>query len=112
MSRKNVLPIYKIFDEVSLATDQTSPTTNIEFLDNCCIQLVWTTSNAIGTFYIEVSMDGDHWSAIDITSPTIAGASDHCLLDLVFLAAPKIRVRYDATSGTGTLTGFISAKML
>jgi len=110
--RKNVLPIFTIFDGVSLATDQTSPTSNIEFLDNVCVQLQWTTSNAIGTFYVEVSMDAVHWTPIDITSPTIAGASDHCLLDLVFLAAPKIRVRYDATSGTGTLTGFISAKML
>ena len=107
-----MLPKYKIFDEVSLATDHTSPVSNIEFLDNICIQLQWLTSNAVGVFYIEVSMDGEHWTAIDIPPPAIAGADDHCLLDLVFLSAPMIRVRYDATSGTGTLTGFISAKML
>lgn len=111
--RKNVLPIYKIFDEVSLAGNLTSSTSNIEFLDNVCIQLIWTTSDAVGVFYVEVSMDGEHWTPIDLSpSPAVAGTSNHCLLDLVLLAAPKIRVRYAATSGTGTLTGFISAKMI
>lgn len=110
--RKNVLPKFRLFDEVSLASDIISPIVNVEFLDNVCLQLIWTTSDAIGDFYIEVSLDGEHWSALDIASITLAGVNDHCLLDLVFLAAPLIRVRYDSTSGTGTLTGFISAKML
>jgi hypothetical protein len=110
--RKNVLPRFTIFDGASLGTDLSSPTTNIEFLDNVCIQLQWTTSDAVGEFTVEVSMDGDHWTPLGFAPVQVNQVDDHSLLDLVFLSAPLIRVRYTRQSGSGSLTGFISAKML
>jgi len=112
MSRKNVLPRYTIFNNASLESDLISPTTNIEFLDNIAIGLKWTTSDAIGTFYVEISMDGENWVPVEGVSIAVAGSTDHALLELVFMAAPLIRVTYDRTSGTGSVLGYISAKMI
>jgi len=110
--RKTILKKYKIFDSASLGGDLTSPVTSVEYLDSVCIQLQWTTANAVGTFAVEVSVDGEYWTALTGIAPLVAGANDHALINITLLPSPFIRVTYDRTSGTGTVNGYISAKMV
>lgn len=112
MSRKNALaPIPLIVNE-SMATSITSPSIEIQWLDNVCVQLVWT-GTPTGTFSVEGSLDQVSWAAL-ILNPTIsaAGSADNALIDLNQLSFPYIRVVYTASSGTGTLNALLGAKMI
>lgn len=123
MSRKNNLQVFQLITAGDMsAASLTSPVTNIQFLDNIGIQLSWTGS-PVGTFTVQVSADynqdslgnvlaAGHWVTLTLpTSPTTASGSP-IYLDLNQLSAPWIRVVYTKTSGTGSLSAFITAKML
>lgn len=124
MSRKNNLRQYQnIVDGDMSDSEIISDVTNIQWLDNISVQLNFT-GTPVGAFYIEVSADhaedenknilvSGTWVPIDLFPvPVASGAADTILIDLNQLATPWIRVRYARTSGSGTLNGFISGKML
>lgn len=120
MSRKNnILKFQNITNgDMSQATI-TSAITDIQFLDNIGIQLNFTGS-PVGIAAIQVSADhaqdmfgnvtmAGSWATI--TSSSMVGGSP-IYFDLNQLSAPYLRIVYTKTSGTGTLNGFITAKML
>lgn len=118
-STKNFLKNYKIIDAQSMGADVTSSVTNIQVIDNVGIQISFTTSDAVGTFYVQISADYDAhlgtgtWINLDLSStPTAASANADYYLDLNQLSAPWIRLFYDRTSGTGTLNAYITGKMV
>lgn len=122
-STKNVLRKWDAIVAGSMATNITSPVTNVQFLDNICIQLNFT-GTPTGTFSVEVSIDHEqdsqgaiiqagNWVALPLDpTPVAAGAADQIILDLNQISQPWIRVIYTATSGTGSLDMIISAKMI
>lgn len=119
---KNQLNQYKIVNAVSMGADITSSPVNIKFLDNISIELDFT-GTPTGTFQIQGSVsynqsvpmnvqdNAGFWVPITLpTSPVASGAAGQILIDMNQLSFPWIRVVYVRTSGTGTLTGWISAK--
>ena len=122
-STKNVLRKWDAIVAGSMATNITSPVTNVQFLDNICIQLNFT-GTPTGTFSVEVSVDHEqdsqgavtqagNWVALPLEpTPVAAGSADQIILDLNQISQPWIRVIYTATSGTGSLDMIISAKMI
>lgn len=124
MSRKLTLAPYKVIDAASMGASLTSTVTNIQYLDNVGVQLNFTTSDAVGTFQVQVSMDysqdaagnvlnAGNWVTLTLNpSPTSASATDHIYIDINQVSAPYMRVTYTRTSGTGTLTAYITGKML
>lgn len=120
-STKNVLPPYHAIIAQSMAADITSPVSNIQYLDNCMIQLNFT-GTPTGTFDVQVSEDyrfqGDpsntgNWVSLPLApAPLASGSADQIVLDLNQLPGPWIRVVYSRTSGTGTLDMYITAKMI
>lgn len=133
MSRKsNLLKFQNIVAGDASLTSVTSTITNIEHLDNIGLQFSWTGS-PVGTFAVQVSVDhaqdtngnvtvAGSWTAIPLsylssgsmttatTIPTSVGSPIY--VDLNQLSAPWIRVVYTKGSGTGTLTGYITAKTI
>lgn len=126
MSRKNNLQQFQTITNGNMSADILSPVTCIQFLDNVGIQLNFT-GTPTGTFNIQVSADynqdnngnvlnAGNW--VTLTPPALssvpvaAGSPDTIFIDLNQLSAPYIRVQYAATSGTGSLNAFITAKML
>lgn len=118
-STKNILRKYQILTAQSISASFTGATpVNIQYLDNIAIQLNITTSDGIGTFLVQASIDYDpnthdsgNWVNLVLSpSPTVASANNVILLDLNQLSFPWIRVSYSRTSGTGTVSGFISGK--
>lgn len=100
-----------IVDAQSMGASITSGGFNVGGFPYVAIQGAFTTSDAVGTFSVEGSLDGSTWSAIGLSStPTAASASDNFLIELAPTCAPILRLKYSRTSGTGTLTAKIFAK--
>lgn len=105
-----------------MATNLVSPVTQIEFMDNIGVQLNFTTSDAVGTFNVQVSMDhtqdqygnvtnAGNWINLALSpSPVAASADNQIFIDLNQLSAPYLRVIYTRVSGSGTLNGYICGK--
>lgn len=122
--RKNVLPLYTIISNGDMSQSSlTSLATNIQFMDNVCIQLVWTGTPS-GAFTIQGSLthqqdsqgniiNAGTWTDLSLSpAPVAAGSASSILIDMNQLSFPWIRVTYTKTSGTGTLTAVIGGKML
>lgn len=122
MSRKNTLNPIQMLNAVSLAADIAATPLRIQYLDNVSMQLIVTTSNAVGTFYVQGSLDyavneggivtnTGTWTSLTLSPvPTLASANTTILLDLNQLSFPFVRLIYTRVSGTGTVTAYGSAK--
>lgn len=109
----------------------TSLVTNIQMLDDIGVQFNWTDSPS-GAFQVQVSADyaqdaegnvtnSGQWASVAFTYllsgtvttattiPTSVGTPIY--LDLTLLSAPWIRTVYTG-SGAGTLTAYVTAKMV
>lgn len=122
---KNTLLKYVLFDgtanNMTGTTVLTSPVIPLEFLDNLGVQFHFT-GTPTGTFAVQVSADHAQdsqgvvtvlgsWVPITLTpSPVAAGAADDIYIDLNQLSSPWVRIVYTNASGTGTLSGWATAK--
>lgn len=108
-SRKYLTP-YSVITNGSMAGNLTSTVTDIRYLDDVAVQLVWT-GTPTGTFQIQGSLDQVTWNSLSLTpAPAAAGAAGTYLIDLEGLSFPYIRTTYIASSGTGTLNVLVSGK--
>ena len=119
MSRKNQLNKFQTINNGDMSQSSiTSSVTNIQYLDSIGIQLQWTGS-PVGSLAIQLSADyaqdaqgnvtnSGNWTTMQSISTT--GGSP-VYVDITETSSPFIRVVYTKTSGTGTLNGFITAKM-
>lgn len=122
--RKNFLKPFKIINAGDMSTASLiSSVTNIQYMDNICIELVFTGS-PVGTFAVQGSADYDqdaqgvvlnagNWVALTLSpSPAATGSANSILIDMNQLSFPWMRVVYTKTSGTGTLNAYIGGKMI
>jgi hypothetical protein len=128
---KNILKPFQTVTAGNMSASITSQVTTIQFLDNLGLQLDWTGS-PIGSFQVQVSADYNQdimgnvlnagsWSPIILTYippsgslttatsiPTSVGSPIY--VDLNQTSAPYIRVVYIASSGSGSLNAYVTAK--
>lgn len=121
MPIKNTLLKYQNFINADMSGDLVSAVTNIQFLDDIGVQLNFT-GDAVGDFFVEISIDyaqdsqgvvtnPGHWVAITLSpAPVASGADDQIFIDIQQISAPWIRVSYASSSGSGVLNGFLCAK--
>lgn len=124
MGRKNVLEPVLIASSQSLGASFNSAATLIDFLDNCAYQINVTTSDAVGTFDVQGSLDyfpgnanqaavTGNWVSLGVSpTPTLASASDVIMINLNQLPFRAIRVAYTRSSGTGTCNIYIMSKQI
>lgn len=124
--QKNVLLPVKLLAQQSMAANFTSPATVIKYTDNVCYQINATTTNSIGTFAVQTSLDyvpandpagpavAGNWTTLALSgTPTINAASDTISINLNQVPASAIRLVYTSTTaGTGTCDIYITAKGL
>jgi hypothetical protein len=112
--RKNVLQNYKAINAGDMSGNLTSPSTNIQFLDNIGIQLLFPGAVASGQFFIDASLDNVNWSTLDIIPGMVASDPDgQILIDMNNMSFSHIRIRYVAVPGdVGSLTAFIEGKSI
>jgi hypothetical protein len=130
--RKANLKAWQAVSNAAMTSNITSPVSNVEFLDNCAYEFIWTGSPT-GTFSVQVSIDynqdnngnvtnSGNWSTVPVTYwngtafvtgltvPTSVGSPVY--IDLNQMSAPWIRAAYTFASGSGTLSIWTTAKMI
>ncbi len=124
MARKQVLKNYTIIPATNIATDPTitSAVTAIAFMDNICIQFVWSGTSPVGALDIQGSatyqqdelgnvIKAGTWTSITLSpTPAVSGNTGSWLVDMNQLSFPYIRAVYTRGSGSGTLTATIAGK--
>jgi hypothetical protein len=121
---KNVLQPYQVFTAQAMTATVHSQPTNCQYIDNMQYQLVWTGS-PVGTFSVEVSsnyqqsgqgsqitvLNPGTWEPLPLTATiTASGSADDALIDLNQVPCPWVRLSYNFTSGTGSVTATVSGK--
>jgi hypothetical protein len=93
---------------------QGEPYTTIDQVDKIGIVLDWNGSSPVGEFFVECSYllpgttDYTPWQALNFGNPIdISGNSGSHLLSIIDPPFQKMRLRYDRTSGSGSLTAVI-----
>ena len=119
--RKDVLNPkgFKIFNEVNISTNQTSDIIYVPYLDNIGIVVSWSGTSPVGELKVEVSNQQENpnesmvWSELDFgSSIVISGNTGDHLISITQIPFNAVRLKYVSTSGTGTLTANIEAKMV
>lgn len=117
MGRKTTA-LHKMFDEVDISSTQTSEASSVLGLDYCTIHVTWSGSSPVGTITVEATND-----RIDTTDTpvyreldfgaTISVSGNSGEHDLVIneLSFNAIRIKYTSSSGTGTMTARLVAKV-
>lgn len=119
-------PIFPLVKNGDMSANIISPPTNINMLPGLSYDLQWTGA-PVGTFSVQVSNsysqnpDGSvqtpgQWSTLlpssfQGTYPVPAGSPGNGFLDIVGTEAAWIRLVYNFTSGTGSLTVIPAAKV-
>lgn len=122
-SSKGVLLPFAVISGGNMAGNITSAPTNTQYLDNVVYVLSWpATGSPNGTFAVQVSEDytvsstgtvtnSGTWVPITLSATiTAASVADNALIDLNQLPSSWVRIVYTRSSGTGTLTGYVSGK--
>jgi hypothetical protein len=110
MPCRNFLNPFQLVSAGDMSATITSARVDIRYLDNISVQLNFTGSPT-GTFDVLGSIDGINYIALTI-SPALAatGSGGQLLVDLNQLSVPFIKVRYNFTSGSGSLDVWVSGK--
>lgn len=125
MAKKSNLSRYQLISAGDGSGDLVGAVTSIQFLDNIGYQINMTGSNMTGTFNVEVSADYEqdqngnvinagNWIPLPLlpSASVITGAPTNIYIDITQISAPYIRLTYIHVSGSGTVSAFITAKVL
>lgn len=126
MSRKNVLSPQLIESAHSLAASFNSTPTMVTNTDNVAYQINVTTTDSVGSFAIQGSVDyqpatantaavSGNWVDLGLGggTPTVNMANDSLLFNLSLLPFNAVRVAYtQTTAGTGTCNIYIMSKQV
>ena len=125
MSAKTILKPYQILKNQDMTTSFVSNPTSIQITDNTAYELVWSGTPA-GIFNVQVSLDyapgtgpnslpinPGNWTNITLSTPVVAsGTSNYAFIEISQSSSAYIRISYTATSGTGTVNGYVSGKSI
>jgi len=123
MARKDTLKSYVLLNEQSTASsfDTYSNPTNIDYLDNVGIQVVWT-GTTVGVLEVYGSNDAanaqqgkypTNWSKFEFGATiNVDTTNSDLLIHMNQVPYSWIALKYTATSGTGTMTAKLTVKMV
>ena len=123
MARKNTLKSYVLLNAQSTASsfDTYSNPTNIDYLDNVGIQVVWT-GTTVGVLEVYGSNDDanaqqgkypTNWSKFEFGATiNVDTTNSDLLIHMNQVPYSWIALKYIATSGTGTMTAKLTVKMV
>lgn len=123
MSAKTILRPYQVLSAGDMSTSITSAPTNVQMIDNAGYSLSWS-GTPVGAFSFQCSADytpgtfpSDYpvnagtWTTMTLSANiTASGSPDNAYVDLTLLSAPWIRVVYTRTSGSGSLSIWVTGK--
>lgn len=114
---KNAVNPFKLIDAGDMSGNLTAVVANgvfqngVLYLDNIGFQYIWT-GTPTGTIALQFSQDGTNWTTM-VLSPAItqpAGSAGNDGSNVNQFPYKYIRVTYTRSSGSGSLTVWMSAK--
>lgn len=128
MSTRTVLRPTVVASAASMAADITSEATVLQSLSMVNYSITWTGSTPIGTVSVQASNDckvgadgtvtGGTWNKLPlevdgemVTDIPLTGNSGQAMIDVFGLSAFAVRLFYERTSGTGSLTATVAGKV-
>lgn len=123
MSAKTIINATQILSNVSMTNPIATTPTSLKIIDNSGFQMVWTGA-PVGTFNVQVSLDykpgqfpdetpqnAGNWITLPLNTPiTASGVPDIAYADLALMSSPWVRLIYTPTSGTGSLSVWVTGK--
>lgn len=125
MARKDVL-VHQLASAQSLAASFNSDPTVISYSDNIGYQINVTTTNSVGIFTVQASLDyaksitgavlnSGTWVDLTLAGgvPSVAAANDQIIISLNQLPFVAVRLKYTSSvAGTGTAGLYIVSKQV
>lgn len=130
MSTRTHLAPYTVFNAVSMASDQTSTPTVLSSLSSVSFDISWTGTSPVGTIEVQISNSyklnaagqqevAGSWTTVPVmdssgsivSSIPVSGNTGSAFIDVVKTAGYAIRLFFDSTSGTGSLTAVVTGKV-
>ncbi len=123
MSSRPQLSPYPVIEDGDMSGDIISEPSLIQKLSMISYEVLWDGTSPVGSIIVEGSNDYSEnadgsvknagtWAALPLsTSTPIVGNSDRGMIDIFATSIYAIRLRYDRTSGTGTLNVIASGKV-
>lgn len=119
-SGKDYVPGFLLVNAISMASNITSGSVDVRGWDNIDLELI-ASGSGIGNFFVDCSLNqlkppsiiDQVWVTIPLSpAPVSAGVSTNIMIELNQMGCMYIRLRYAATSGTGTLTAYVGQKQI
>lgn len=99
-------------EDGDMSSNITSEVVDIKYMDNIGIHAVFT-GTPDGEIFIDVSNDdGSNWTTLSFDSDILVSAAGDHNINVNQCPFQKIRLRYVASSGSGTLNATLMAKRL
>lgn len=120
MSSRPQFNPYPVMSAASMGADIISSVTIVQKLSMISYSATWSGSSPVGTLAVEISNDysknaqgvvsnAGNWTVL--TSSAVSGNSGTIFFDVVQTAGFAIRLHYTRTSGSGSITATINAKV-
>jgi hypothetical protein len=112
LSRKNVISLNLLSGlSASMSSNITSREVDVSQLDKAIIHCSWV-AGPVGEFQVEAQADtNDSWFVLDTSSAwSVSGSDSEAEIILNELPFKKIRLKWVRTSGSGTLSAYLSSK--
>jgi hypothetical protein len=101
----------KIITDGDMSSDVTSQVMHLRIFDNIGLQVGWSGS-PVGTFTVEASNNDTDYAELVMDAMTTANSPNPFLISINQFPYRTLRLKYTATSGSGTLNAWGSAKGL
>jgi len=112
MSRKSILEPYSIVTAGDMSANITSPDTSVKNLDQITYEIVWSGIGVNGEIQVQTQVK-DVWQTIDLpVIPVDVNAGNHLITINAASHFQKLRIVYNRTGGTGSMTVTIIGAVL
>lgn len=117
---KDRVPAFTLVSAVSMGADITSSAVDARGWDNVDFELL-ASGSPVGSFFVDCTLTepsppastSQTWVALGITpTPAVSGSASNLVIEINQTGCSYLRLRYVRTSGTGTLTAYVSEKQL
>ena len=123
MASRPLITPHSVIKDGDMSGDIVSDVTIIQNTTLISYEISWVGTTPVGTLSVEVSNDYSQnvdgtvrapgkWTELPLSiTPAVSGNTDNGFIDITELAAYAIRIKYNRTSGVGTMQAIIVAKV-